>query len=318
MIAGADRARGSAPPRTLLFLFVLTAAAPAAHAVVAPPDPPSENCLGQPRPRLFLEQSLYGTFNPLGLEHQLRGGLCWPLVRKPGLLFSRTNVQAGAVLLDSPTQVLGGVFARLVPLSFLQLRGEVTGVFMWPIPLTGSGYLELPSYGAFSAAALDASSARSAGGVRAQLSALLLARVPLSRRLALVAASLLAGEWWRMGDAGYFYDVRSDVVLRASGDWFLWNHSLLALQIAVDERRALRVGAANELTFVPRSGYFADIVAGLVGFSAERVAPRVRSIELFVRAGAYAAHAFRTGGVNLLGGLSIDYDLSPAVSSTAK
>ena len=81
---------------TGLLICVLAHAEPLKGREPAPDMPSSgKNCLGQAKPAPVLN-SLFGIkYGAWGLEHRLRVGYCAPLVKKSGLLFDYSFIQAG-------------------------------------------------------------------------------------------------------------------------------------------------------------------------------------------------------------------------------
>ena len=272
------------------------------------------HCLERRGGRLQLEQALYGSVNSLGLEHQLRLGWCAPLVPRPGPLFGRSNAQAGAMLFHSPTLALAGAFVRVTPVSPVTLRAELTGVAMWPIPLPGSGYLRFADPQSFTAASLEPADdpsgrSRAAVGWRVNLGVTLRARAPVSDRVALVAWADGYAERWAVGDGPYFYNPRADLVVRASGEWFVSTHALVGAEVRLGARYRVRAGAYDHVFHVPSSGFVGNQVGGFAYVGVDAPSARARVVELFVRAGVYTHHPFRQEAATLLGGVSVDWDL---------
>src|SRR5262249_18441919 len=84
----------------------------------------SEGCRGDPYQKLLLGHDLNGSVNPLTVSTALRLTLCTPLSPSHSWLLRSTRIDLGLVTLASPNDAVGGVFVRLVPLSFLVLRAE--------------------------------------------------------------------------------------------------------------------------------------------------------------------------------------------------
>jgi hypothetical protein len=99
-----------------------------------------KHCLDEQQSKLMLNHYTAGSINPLGIETQLRLSFCTPLIERPGLLFDFSKLDAGLVTFISPTHVHVGPSLHVAPLSFLVFRAEVTGFYIWPIPLQGAGF----------------------------------------------------------------------------------------------------------------------------------------------------------------------------------
>lgn len=99
-----------------------------------------KHCLDEQQNKLMLNHYTAGSINPLGIETQLRLSFCTPLIEKPGLLFDFSKLDAGLVMFISPTHVHVGPSLTVAPLSFLVFRAELTGFYIWPIPLQGAGF----------------------------------------------------------------------------------------------------------------------------------------------------------------------------------
>jgi hypothetical protein len=284
-----------------------------AIALSASASPTGKNCLSEPERKLILDETMLGATNPLGLEHRLRLSMCWPLIEEPGILFDYTALELGVLNYISPTQLHVGAFARLVPLSFLVLRAEGAGFYMWPLPISGTGYIRLPSYTPFTEAAINPpegapNQGETAAGARVLLSAALQGELPLSSTWSLIGYDAVSEEYYRVGPGPYFYNIRSDVILHRS-DWVTSNNGVLLAGMRLTELVQLRFGPEDELVYVAGSGYWAHLVGGLAALSFGDVGSVVRSVEIFVRAGVYTRHAFREGTPSFALGIDVKYDV---------
>lgn len=102
-----------------------------------------KHCLDEQQNKLLLNHYTAGSINPLGIETQFRLSYCTPLIEKPGILFSLSKLDVGLVTYISPAHVHIGPSLHVSPLSILVLRAEVTGFYIWPIPLQGAGVNEI-------------------------------------------------------------------------------------------------------------------------------------------------------------------------------
>lgn len=300
----------------LLWLLRPLPASAQSPSLPAPTRRPGKNCLEEGRPKLLMDQFIAGSINRLGIEQQLYFSICTPLIRRPGVLFDYTFFEAGLLNYLSPVYDYQGAYVGISPLSILKLRAEVSGVFIWPLPVFDSaGYFPVPGYDAdFSTRTLTRDVAGSAGGLNVVLSATLQAKAPLTPRLSIVGAGVLLFDYHLVGDQPFFYNSRRDVV-QARSDWVMVFTSVLLLQIELTQNLALRVGASDELTYVPASGYTGNLAAGLVTLLARRglgPSSRVYNIQPFVRLGAHTHHAFRRAdyaGFTGALGISLTYEL---------
>lgn len=340
-------------PRTLVTVFgVLTVVGvllggpgrAAAQRIGIRSGPPPANvygkhCLGDQEQKLLLEHYVVGSINPLGLENQLRLSVCTPLLEKPGLLYDFTNFEFGLANYVSPTHVHGGLFGAVTPLSFITLKAEVTGFYIWPIGLTfpGAGVTPLLDQDTCTATYDDnvppkdpvpgappQPQATNGYGVRALLGAALQGSVPFGKRLDLLLFNGFNSEFWRYNTDKCIFVARRDVGIRGSGAWILANTSVLAFAIKVHPNHTIRIGATNDLVYTPDNGYLGNVAAGLISYGVSNLRNLAKSFAVFVRAGTFT-HGFRhigpnpinhanaiqpPGAVTLAIGLDITYELA--------
>lgn len=281
------------------------------------------HCLGESKQKVLLEHYLAGSINPLGIGNTLRLSLCVPFITKPGIVFDLTNVEIGSVLLTSPTDVTGGAFINFVPLSFLVLRAEASAFSIWPIPLQGAGFITLNNANQFTLKSLSPSPfgndpAGTATGGRFLLGMTLRGEVPLGKWLSIAVADSFAAEYWRVTESTWapaeregktlFYAARRDVVLQGPGDWVLANTAALLLGIKATPNFTIRVGATDDLVYVPSQGYVGNIAAGLLLLSIKNLRNLAKDASFFLRTGTFTNHAFR-GGITFALGFDITYEL---------
>jgi len=298
----------------------LLAASPAftQSARPAAAAPAGKHCLDENRTKVILNQTLAGQINPLGGEHHLFLSVCVPLIQTPGVLYDFTNIEGGLVNYLSPTYVHQGGFLSITPLSVLQLKAEFTGIYIWSIPIDGAGYYPYQSFeGDFSNDARPAELAGHARGSTFGLSATLRGKVDLPKNLDLLLADTVLVEQWNIGPAPYYYNLRRDILLQKS-DWTVRNTFAALVEIPVSPNFAVRAGVTDELTMAPSSGYATNVAALLATGLVRRYGDTIRNLQLFVRGGLYTHHAsankFRTGEANLIAGVNVLYDLSPAAT----
>jgi hypothetical protein len=272
-----------------------------------------KHCLGDQESKLILEHYDVGSINPLGLENQLRLSLCIPLIETPGLLYDFTNVEFGLANYISPTHVHGGVFATVTPLSFLTLKAEVTGFYIWPLDNTvfpGAGVINLPepdcraSYNdIYPPAGTTGLMGGNGYGVRTLLGASLQGSVPLGKRLDLLVYDGLSTEYWRYNTDACVFVSRRDVGIHGSGDWIIANTAVLALAIKVRPNHTIRLGATDDLVHTPSNGYLGNIAAALISYGVDNLRGLARSFSAFVRMGGFT-NGFRKDGPDPLNQLS--------------
>jgi hypothetical protein len=263
---------------------------------------------------VLLHHALAAQVNPTGGEHHLLLSLCVPLIRKPGPLFDLTNAEVGVANYISPSYIHGGGFLSLAPLSILQLRTEVTGVYVWTLPQDGTGYHTFQSYDDdYSEDALPEENAQTAGGFVFSGSATLRGRIGKDGGVALLMSDTFLAERWSLGDGPYYLNLRRDIILEST-DWVLKNSAALLVEIPISKNVATRLGAVDETTVSPVSGRTTNITAGLASIVIRRIGGTIRDLQPFVRVGAYTHHAsssgFRTHEPNALLGISTTYELA--------
>ncbi len=283
-----------------LFLSIFSASARADELT-------GKNCMGEGRAKWLLSEAVIGQMNPIGGENQLQVSQCEPLIRRPGVLFDLTNVQVGLVSNTAPVYTNTGVFASLMPLSVLELRAEATWVGYWPIGLDAASYYPLASHEA-PFEILPADEGVSADGVNANLGAKLQFELPLATGVTLAAVDSMTAEYWAVGQGAYYYNVRRDVVT-ARSDWIVKNSAMLLVGYQATPRWLLRAGLYDDLTYVPASGYTANVLSLLLTAVVDRWPTDDAQTQPFLSVGAYTHHAFRTG-LMLVGGLCFSFDLT--------
>ena len=302
-----------AASRVVLALLVAVLRAGIARGDEPAEGAPGRNCLGEPRTRLLLVEGLYLQSAPTGVENQLQAGVCTPLVRKPGELFDYSNAQAGALLYLSPVYAMPGVFASVAPLSILELRVDAQGVWVWPIGVDAAGYFPLPGPGA-PIDVLPAAQAQHANGVAITFTGTLQAEVEIAKGWTVAAVDSLAYGWWRVGNAAYYYNPRIDLDM-ARTDEVGRNMAVLVAGHPLSPGVKLQAGVTDELTWVASAGSRQNIVAGLVAAVFSHWPGPRSETQAFLRVGAYTDHPFRTGELQILGGVSATFDVGGGGSS---
>lgn len=258
---------------------------------------------------LSVSQRLVGQLEPMGAEHMLAVGARAPLGDPSEVLFSGAHAEAGVVNYTSPIYTTAGGYLEVSPLAVLVLRAELASVTMWPIGMPGAGYYAVEGDDApLGADNLAPEAGAEASGWSARLSAVVQAAVPLGP-VRLLTWDQLTAEHLSLGEAPYHFYPRYDAVL-ARSDWVIGNSAMVLAEIELAPQVRLRVGAYDDLAYVPRSGYLANQVGGVAALSVEGADPRVPEIQPFARVGAYS-HGRRSGAVTLLLGAMVRYAVVP-------
>ena len=278
-----------------------------------------KHCLDEQKRKLMLEHFMGGSINPLGIENQLVLTYCIPFIEKPGILFDYTKLEFGLANYISPTHIHVGPTVRFAPLSFLILRAELTGFYIWPIPLQGAGFIMTQGYEDFKRETVSPKlgEATDMSGVRVALGATLQGSIPLGKWVDILFANGLTGEFWRVSNGDdvrypskFFYAAKLDAVINGAGDWALLNNAALLVSIKPSKNHAIRLGVSDSLVYIAGNNYKGNIVAGLLAWSVNNLHDLAKSFAFFLRVGTFTHHAFRVGsGITLAGGLDITYEL---------
>lgn len=304
---GTFRDGGARSLRTLvtLALLVLTPALARAQA--------GHSCADRGTARWVIHETLLGVIEPLGMEHQLRVGACFPLRPSEDPFFTLNHVELGALSYASPTYAYSGGYVQLTPLSLLTLRVEVSGVAYWPIGLEGAGYYGLQRPDAPRRSEdLPPDRATTATGWNVRGLAIVRARVPLGGEIALAALDALWVDRVELAGstpAPYYLNLQLDHVA-ARTDTALGNEAVLALEVPIEGGPLLRFGAYDAMRWVDRSGALGHQLGAIVQASWSRPIPEIASLELLVRGGGYTDHPVRVGPA-LLAWIAIGWDLGP-------
>ncbi|MGC4120737.1 MAG: hypothetical protein QM765_40395 [Myxococcales bacterium] len=276
-------------------------------------------CLGTGQAKYVVDSTLLGLINPLGFEEQLTAKACYPLIDEPGILFDYSQWEAGAFTYVGPIYTHLGGFVAIAPLSILVLRAEASGVGFWTVPMAGAGYVPLSQYQKFvpdSQAPIE--KLRPTTGVNVAFTATLQGAAPLGSRLQIMASDTFGADWWTMGESSHYLNFRRDVVL-AREDWVLKNTLQVALDIRGNDEVFIRVGAIDDLTYVPGvpGSHWNFLLNQLTGYFSVFVRRDLvkhdtwlRDIEPYLRIGGYThGDPNRTQNVMVLTGISLAWAL---------
>ncbi len=281
-------------------VFVLVAAlGSVAHAAPA-------QCLGTGGSLVIVDETLVISLAPDGFENQVKSTLCVPLIQRPGILFDYSSWDVGLFNYVSPIYDQQGITLGLVPLSFIELRADVSAVGMWSLPLDGAGYFSFPGYTTrYTEKELPSSKAGSAYGLNVTVGARLQGELPVFNDHLVITNSFQI-DYWHVGDGSHYYNARRDVIL-ARSDWVVKNNANLMLKVKASSTVSMQFGVQDDFTFVPGSGYVANIIGFFFSLPIRREGT-LRDIEPFIRLGTYTHHAYRSG-FQLFGGISIAWGM---------
>jgi hypothetical protein len=257
--------------------------------------------------RGVVHQRFIALLNPMGMEHAAAFGLRGPLGDQDDLLFMGAHAETGVIGYVSPVFAQNGAYIEVQPLSFLSFRGEILHQLVWPIGMDGAGYYGVQGYDP-DVGSLPADEGASADGWSGALSVTGQGMIPMGEGVRLVFFDEASVQYAALGDASHYYDMKWNVV-RAREDWVVLNSAALLLTLDLSRDIAVRIGAYDDLRYVPASGHLAHQVGGIAMLEVERAAPEVPAIHVFVRGGYYTSHALFGGQYSMLAGLAVDYDL---------
>lgn len=251
---------------------------------------------------------LVGRVNPGGVEHSGRFGICTPFIEEPGMLFDRTHAEVGLVHSLAPAYGQLGGYLQLTPLSFLVMRAELSALTYWPFPSNRAGYFPVAGYEAdHHPDVLPSEQGQNATGLNANLVAIPRARVPMGP-IALIALSVLAYEYWAVGDEDYYVNIRREMVLGRE-DALITNEAMLMVEIPLtDGGFNMRIGAYDALAYGVGSEALSNGAGALLMVNWPEIHPDVRQLTPFVRLGGYSHHPFRTEQFQFYGGLLTTFD----------
>jgi len=268
------------------------------------------HCAGRYREQWVLSQLFAVQTNPEGAYNQFRLGACFPLIRTPGILYDYTNVELGIINELTPAFTHLGGYAQIAPLSFLVFRVEMTGLVYWPLPFPRAGYYPLDhGYGSgFSSGDLHEGEGQVETGWNLNLITVLRGMVRFNSVWGLLLMNILNVGYWDIGEGSYYFNMRWDVVLNGS-DWVIANELFLGLETRLTDDFAFRYGFFDSYRRVPNAGYDGHQLGIFAMGWWPKPFPALWDFTLFVRAGYYTDHAFRTDSFSVTGGLMTQYEL---------
>jgi hypothetical protein len=271
-------------------------------------------CLARGTAQWVVDSTLLGLINPLGFEEQLTAKACLPLIDEPGILFDYTQFETGLFTYVGPIYAHVGGFMAISPLSFLVLKAEASGVGFWTVPMDGAGYTPQSRYrDSIPDAEMPANRLLSTSGANVAFTATLQGAAPLGSRLQILASDAFGADWWTVGRASHYLNFRRDVVL-AREDWVVKNTATVALDLRANDEVFIRVGAIDDLTYVPGVpgsdwNYVLNQLTGYFSVFVRRNS-KLRDIEPYVRVGGYThGAASRRSAVTVMTGISLAWAL---------
>jgi hypothetical protein len=255
-----------------------------------------------------MRQVLGIKWGPWGLEHQLRIGGCAPLVRKEGVLFDYSFIEAGFQAHTSPIYVMPGAYVDIAPLSILQFHFQFAPVFYWPIGLNGAGYYELDGYeDDYTETLLLPEDGEPALGWYLRTGTTLQLAVPIGPLRLLITDTLVA-ELWQLGEQPFYFHNRNDVPA-ARREWFLDNMALVMAEIPLHPNLDLRTGLNYQLTMNLGARQMSNILGGVAMFRFKKLGRAIRDFTPLVRIGGRTHHPVRQGDFSFLFALMFSADL---------
>lgn len=260
-------------------------------------------------PRWMSHHSLVLLLNPTGAEYNGRLGLCVPLFDDDDVLLRANHLEAGVSTYLAPIYALPGGYVQLAPVSFFFLRAELSGFFVWPIPLEGAGYYVRSGYDdGWRSEDLPVSEGESALGWTLRLKAVLRGSVALGEHFELVLVSSPWLEHFAIDHGAYWLDVRDDLIA-ANGDWIVAHEGVLLFGVRLPEGPIVRFGGFTALRAAPAAGYVGHRAGPFVMASFPWPDPAIESIDVFLRLGLYSHHDFRALSLDTMAGVGVDLDM---------
>ena len=101
---------------------------------------------------------------------------------------------------------------------------------------------------------------------------------------------------------------RMDAVMERE-DWVVLNTATAFIGIALPRGLELRLGAVDDLVYVPGNRYLGNAVYALIALYSDKPGGPARRLNAFAWLGGYTHHAFRTGEFTLTAGLEVTWDV---------
>jgi hypothetical protein len=271
------------------------------------------HCAGRYREQVVLSQLFALQVNPEGVLNQFRLGLCFPLIRNPGVLFDYTSVEIGVLNELTPAFTHLGGYAQISPLSFLVFRAELSGLVIWPLPANRAGYYPVDNgYDSpYDGDDLPAGEGVTETGWNLNLITILRGKVVFTEVWGLILLSILSVGYWDVGEDVHYFNLRWDVILNGK-DWVIANEAFLGVEQRINPDFGIRYGLFDSYRRVPNAGYEGHQLGIFFMGWWPKPHEAVWDLTPFVRAGYYLDHAFRADGAgefSVTAGLMTQYEL---------
>jgi hypothetical protein len=248
---------------------------------------------------LYLDQNVQAAVNPLGLQLGTELYYRVPLVKKEGILWESTKIDAGLKNNLSPAFDLVGAFIDIEPIAVfdLALSAQVAAYYK----ALGFGFRDLSGYGSgYDAAALDSLVAKNAAGY-------LISAAP-TFKFALgsfvFSDTLHLNYFYVDGGSGYFYEAIGDCALSKSG-LELYNDAYALMKLDP----SLMLGLNYSILGVPASGYRSQALQA-VGVYTGKLSDRL-SLYAALTAGTYLEDRYLLFAPRVAGQAGIVLQSSP-------
>lgn len=237
----------------------------------------------------YLDQSIQGSFNPLGLQFLTQAYYRIPLVNKEGILWESTKIDIGLQNNLSPAYDMIGAYVDIEPIAIfdLALTAQAIGYY----DFLGFGFYSVSGYSAgFDDASLSALTAKNTSGYT--LSATPTLKIAFGP---IAIADSFGLTYFSVDDgSGFFYEIVANCVL-AKNDYELTNNAYLLASVTP----GVLVGLNDYVLFVPNSGYLSHRIVAM-GIYTSRFSPRL-SFNAILQLGtflqdAYNQYIFYVGG----------------------
>ena len=272
---------------------------------------PGNHCLEENETKWVYHGILGGQYNPLGVEYTGDLGICVPFITTPGVLWDYTALEIGTLHFLSPAYLHLGGYISLAPISPLVLRVELSWLTFWPATLDRAAYFSRSGYDdEMRPSAMPPELGESASGWNLNLMAIIRTKFDIGR-LGLIILNVMMMEFWNVGEADYYANLRLELVL-ARSDWALVNEAMVFLEIPLTSDLSLRLGAYDSLKYGIESRQINNNVGFMAMVNWPQLGRAVRNLAPFFRLGFHTHRPFDDGVVTLFLGVMMDMDLTSA------
>jgi hypothetical protein len=285
-----------------VFFAALTLSLSAAPAAAS-------NCLGEPEIKPLMRHTVGLKYGDWGLEHQMKVGVCFPLIKGKGRLTDLSFIEAGFASWVTPIYAMPGGYVAIAPLSFLKFHFEAAPVFYWPIGVDAAGYYPLDTLQSdYTKASLSGDKGETALGGFIRFGPTLQLAFNLSPNVRLIIVDTLRIEHFVIGTAPVYFHNRNDLPA-TNPDWFLENVGIVMVGIKVHPNAELRLGVNDALVMNFSAGQKSNSVRGIGMISMKRVG-RLRDLTPILTVGIRTNHPVRQWHFTFIAAISFAIDLS--------